>query len=241
MKLRYAITIRATHAARLAFLRAWPGVQLCVESESVWLCAEQLNEEQWDRCRQLPGAARFRVLDDGQLLPVGARVPKGRLPEGDWQPLAQWFELRLPQASCAKPAIGRVGLKLVRSADERPASLLLTDISRWVRHAATAPQVRLAKWSFAATAEGQVLIRGTPLPALPGERLVDYEGIVVPAGFYWSPQVDAATVRTLFNLDAGDVALWRSENWQRIRQSDWVQATRSAARLTYQELVRDDA
>lgn len=236
---RFALALRAADAPLLALLRPWR-VEVCIGDHTLWLRAERLDEAQWDHCRRLPGADRFTVLDDGQLLPVGAAAPRGYLPAGPWQPLADWLRVGLPPAGVPLSRPSTVRLALIRSSSEAEPSWLLTDADTWCRYAETAPQVRLARWSFAATAAGQVAVRGTPLPPLPGERLVDHGGIVVSAGWSWAPAVEPGVLRQVFSLAEGDSALWLADSsWHRIHEADWVQASRSAARLTLEELRRD--
>jgi hypothetical protein len=86
---------------------------------------------------------------------------------------------------------------------------------------------------------GRVIVRGAPLPPLPGVRLVEQDGIAVPAGWTWYPAIDAVVVRELLSLKSEDSARWNTaEGWQRISASDWVQTTRSAVRLTREESRR---
>jgi hypothetical protein len=129
-------------------------------------------------------------------------------------------------------------LRLVRASHELDATWLLTTFETWAAYAVQAPQVRLARWSFVAGRDGRVVVRGAPLPPLPGQRFVDREGIVVPAGYTWSPAVDAQTVRQCWSLDRGECVLWMADgSCQRIALENWVQATRSAVRLTAREFV----
>jgi hypothetical protein len=231
--------VDSAQAESLAAMRAWPGVEVCAVGEAVWLRAECLDEPRQEACRRLPGADRFTVLDDGQLLPISALVPRGHLPPGPWQPLVAWLKVVLPPALATAPAPPRVRLTLVRCGEEREPSWLLTDLESWARYAATAPQVRLARLAFAANGQGQVIVRGSPLPPLAGQRLVEQAGIAVPSGWTWTPAVDATVVRDVFLLAAGDSALWLADgSWFKIGSSDWVQATRSAARLSLEEQQR---
>ena len=78
-----------------------------------------------------------------------------------------------------------------------------------------------------------MIVRGEPLPPLPGQRWVDREGIAVPAGWRWSPPVEAAIVRAVFGLEPGDFALWQTDGtWQRIRAADFTPASRAAVRAS---------
>ena len=117
---------------------------------------------------------------------------------------------------------------------------MLAGLDAWSAYGATAPQVRLACWSFAANSTGLVLVRGTPLPPLPGTRFVETDGIAVPLGFAWSPAVPAAVLRRVFKLEKDDALLWTADGVRRrIAAGDWVRATRSAVRLTCDALTRD--
>jgi hypothetical protein len=159
------------------------------------------------------------------------------MPDGPWLPLAEWLRPCLPQAG--RPDVrppDAVPLTLVRSTEELPADMLLTTAAAWSAYAATAPAARLAGWNFARNDEARVLVRGRPLPPLPGTRLVDRGGIAVPAGWAWLPAVEPAVLRVSLGLDAGDVALFDETGaWQRVAAADWARATRSAIRRTDRE------
>ncbi len=239
MKARFAIRLPQESAAHLGPLRRWSAFEVCIEDDCVWLRAASLTEEQWEYCRRLPGADRYQVLDDRQLLPAGALVPRGFLPGGPWEPLVTWLRVELPAAEPALAAPPRMTLSLTRSNEPRAASWLLTTMHEWSAYVETAPQVRLDRWTFAADSSGAVVVRGAPLPPLRGTQYVERAGIGVPAGWAWSPAVDAAVVRAVMRLEHGDCALWMSNGaWQRIEAGDWVRATRSAVRLTVEEQRR---
>ena len=64
--------------------------------------------------------------------------------------------------------IGKLAdLRLVRSNVEKEANVLLVELRAWRNYAATAPRIRLLHLSFAVSDDGQVVIRGLPLPPLP--------------------------------------------------------------------------
>lgn len=236
MNARFALSLPAAQAACLGPLRRWSAFEICEAGAALWLRAARLGDEQWDFCRRLPGAERYEVLEDGQLLPVGARVPRGFLSEGPWEALSGWLRLAAPPAETALAACPRTSLRLVRSSQLRPASWLLASLAEWSEYVETAPQVRLARWSFAADARGRALIRGAPLPPVRGVQYVEDSGIAAPAGWHWSPPVEPAIVRRALGLEQGDSVLWFADgSWQKIVSGDWVQATRSAARLTVEE------
>ncbi|HUY90019.1 MAG TPA: hypothetical protein VMV10_14885 [Pirellulales bacterium] len=239
MNARHALSLSRDEAVCLGPLRRWSAFEVCEAEETLWLRAARLEDEQWEYCRRLPGAERFEVLADGQLLPVGARVPRGYLPAGPWEVLHRWLQLELPAAETALATPFQTALRLVRSSEPRPASWLLASLAEWSAYVETAPLVRLARWSFAADAAGRAAIRGAPLPPLRGTQYVEESGLAVPAGWHWSPAVEAAVVRAALRLEPGDCALWFADGaWQKIAAGDWVRATRSAVRLTLEEQRR---
>jgi hypothetical protein len=230
---RWAVCLPRAAAATLGPLRRLPGVTVHETQEEVWLQGAGADEALERSLRALPGARRFAVLADGQLLEAGNRVPYGLLPGGAWQPLAQWLEVRLDAAGLAGRVTERVPLYLVRSVLVREANVLLVSLCEWGEYAREAAQVRLERWSFAVSGAGAVVVRGEPLPPLPGQRFVEVEGVAVPAGWTWEPAVEAAVLRDVLGLRGNDLALLHPEGtWDHMRGDHFVRASRSAIRLS---------
>lgn len=238
--IRYAWSLPLTEVRALGLMLGWSGVEVLEAAPRLWLRASTLSDEQWEQCRRLPGADRFTVLDDGQLVPVGRNIPQGRLPPGNWIPVRNALRLELPRTDDAptrRPT--PADLRLVRSTEPVEPNWLLAKLTDWVAYAATAPQVRLARLSFVAAERVAVAVRGEPLPPLAGRRFVERSGIVVPAGWTWAPAVPPEIVRAALKLEAGDCAWFGTDGtWRIISAGDWVQASRSAARLTAAEVQR---
>lgn len=227
--------IRLGNAALASVGRLWQvsAIEVCEEPEQVWLRGPVWDEKLDRRLAAMPGAQRFYVHADGQLQSVASLLPKNRLPNGPWQPLRQWLALRLPTAGLAGRSDRRMPLVLVRSTQSAPASVLTVSIDFWVAYATEAPQVRLDRLRFAVAEGGRTVIHGQPLPPLVGQRWVDHQGIVVPAGWHWSPPVDAEIVRQAIGLQSSDLALWQTDgSWERIRATEFVQASRAAVRAS---------
>jgi hypothetical protein len=239
VKPRFAVAILIQYAARVGHFRLWPELEVLEWGNMVWLRAEQLSEERWEQCRCLPDADRYLVLDDGQLMLVDTLVPRGHLPDGNWQPIAGWLEVYLPSSGWPGSVPSRAAVSLVRSTEPQAANWLVISLRAWHDYAVTAPQVRLSQLSFAATRDGCVAVRGQPLPPILGEQFVETQGIAVPAGWTWRPAVEPAVLREVFGLALGECVLWMGiHNCQKILADDWVRATRSAARLTLQGVER---
>jgi hypothetical protein len=225
-------------AAVLARVRPTTGLEILEQADSLWLRGCSRDDELDRQLRLIPGGRRFCVMADGQTVPAGKLVPLGRLPEGTWTPLAEWLELALPAAIAAPPPrIPPQPLRLVPTGQMREPALLETSLAEWCRYVETAPQWRIDCWTFAATADGQVIVRGLPLPPLPGLQWVVEEGVALPAGYEWSPPVDALTLQQALGLAAGELALLRPDgSWDRVAADDWTRASRSAARATREVL-----
>lgn len=233
MTARWAVRLDGDDRALASRLRLEREIEVCAVDESLWLRGPLANEPLERKVRLLPGGERYAVLDDGQLIPSGGCVPTAYLPRDGWRPIHEWLKPALPVAALASRERPAVRLELVRDAAEREPTMLLTSLSAWVEYASTAPQVRLDRWSFAAAADGRILIRGQPLPPLPGTRYVELAGVAVPAGWHWWPAVDPESLRGLLRLSDQDMALLGFEgDYERVATGDFVRATRSAARKT---------
>ncbi len=137
------------------------------------------------------------------------------------------------------PGLAGVPFAVVPGGEVREPALLETALEQLAAYAQTAPQWRLDRWSFAAAQGGRALVRGLPLPPLPGVRFVEAGGVYLPAGCAWSPAVEPAIVRQLLQLAQGDSAILHpSGSWDRIAADDWVRASRSAFRRTRELLGR---
>src|SRR5207237_5853789 len=131
-----------------------------------------------------------------------------------------------------------VQLRHVRCAEERAPDLLLTTLEEISRFAATAAQVRLARLQFAANSDGDIIVRGQPLPPLPGQRFVICGGVAVPAGFSWEPQVGEDVLARRFGVSGDALVVWNEDgSITRMHSEQFVPLSRSALRATQQALI----
>ena len=231
----WTIRLPQAQAGLLSRLFHIPAIRVCEVADSVWVRGDTLDEACDLTLRSIAAADFFWIEPDGeQLRERAARVPTSRLPGVDWQPLHQFVQLERPASVWPGELSGvvpRVALELMPSLDVSEPNVLLTTQTAWTEYAVTAPQVRLDRWRFALASDARALIRGEPLPPLPGERFVEREGIAVLAGWTWFPSVDVAVVRDVFSLGTNDVALWwPSDACEILRSEQFVAATRSAVR-----------
>jgi hypothetical protein len=217
------------------FVGAWrlfAGVEVCEAGGALWLRGPE-SEACREQLERLPIGQRFRIREDLQLVPHGALVPRGHLPRGEWRALRTWLELQLPTAAFAGKLDRQVTLELVRDDRERVPNLLLTTAPAWANFAASAAHVRLTGLRFAMAEDGRVAIVGQPLPAMPGVYYCEQHGVAAPAGWIWSPSVEAAVLNELLRLNRGDVALLSHHgDWEILTAENFVPASRAAARAT---------
>jgi hypothetical protein len=231
MSEHWALRVARTSASALGNLRLVPGVRVCEQDGVLWLRGENADEEFTRRLLVVPESQLFTVVIGDEIVPHGARVPVGRLPDDTWQALSRWLGVALEPAALPGRMEAPARLQMVPSTSEREANVLLTGIERLADYAVNAPLVRLQRWRFAVNTQGQTIVFGTPLPPISGQVYCETEGVAVQAGWSWTPRIDADVMRKVLGLSAGDVALLHADgSWECIRASDFTAATRSAIR-----------
>ena len=198
----------------------------------MWLRGPRLDETTRGVLRAVLGCTVYLPLGDGQLKPDGKSVPHGHEPQGSWLLLRDWLVTALPPQRFAMREVNRVSLSLVRSGTVQPTELLCLARGDWLAYAATAPQARLDRLTFA-TCDGQTAVLGKPLPPIRGVGYWMQSGVAAPVGMTWSPAVNANVLRDVLQLQEGDIALLEPDGeYCVIRSDQFVGASRSAARLT---------
>jgi hypothetical protein len=233
MNPRWAVCLRAADSGSVAMLRLEPGIEALETADKLWLRGTTSDERIDLLLRQLPDAARFEVLSDGQLRPEGKRLPHGRLPQGPWIALQSLARVELPVATLAALPPERIPFDCVRILTIEEANVLLTNMNDWQAFGCSASQVRLQKLTFAVSSDGRVMVRGTPLPSIAGERFYERAGIALACGWGWPHWLDHGTVRAALGIDAEDLALFSpAGTWELVPGDQFVRATRSAIRLS---------
>ncbi len=239
MSERRAVRMHYDDAASLGRLRRRSGIEVCERRDALWLRVQAITDELDAAIRTLPGT-RFTLLADGQLVHFGTLVPKGHLPNGPWIDLAQWMIVQAESAAFSGKIRGKIELRLVRGGPTCESNVIVTPIDTWQEYVANAPQIRLDRWAFAMNGDGQVVVRGTPLPPVKGVRFVERAGVAVEAGWTWTPSVDPDVLSEILALASDDLALLHAAGrWDHIQSDDFVRATRSAVRLSIEALTHD--
>jgi hypothetical protein len=229
-------------ASSLGRLRLLADVQTCrVDESNFWVSGPGLDDDVLSLLRSLLCEDRFRVDTDLTLTKLDERTPSGILPAGEWIPIRDFVGLELPVAGVSLPRIPRVPVALIRSSEPAEPRFLLvssTDAAKW---AASASQVRLDPLSFAVSDDGRFLFQGEPLPSVPGTPLVERDFVLVPAGWTWSPAIDSKSLRGALEAEANEfVLLTRNVEFEKIPQSEFVAASRSAIRVSAGQAPPDE-
>lgn len=242
----WALRLDGDAAHAMAALRLEPAIEVAVDGNSVWLRGNGAGDELRRRLDALPASARFVWLPPDRLCPVGSRIPSGQLPGSRWQGLQSWLRVTSDPGRLPGRLPERAGLRLVESGVEREAELLRTDLGALREYLRGVARLRWVRLGFAvAAAGGEVLVRGTPLAALPGQRWARVGRVYVPVGFHWSPAVEPAVVEKVFLLAANEWLVWLPARGEReagsgevirLTEEQFVPLTPSAVRATAREV-----
>ena len=228
----WAICIKPDGVDSLGPLRCTRGLQVFMADEEVWVRGENLETLSSLEVRSLPAVGRYHVVAD-RLLPLGKCLPVGLLPKGPWSSLHEWAEVDMTRPLLPGKAVERLGLSLTRSESTAESNLLITSVEAcgvWAEHASA---LRLARLSVALDLNQQrVLVKGTPLPPLPGARYVVNGSVGLPAGYAFDLSVSCADVVSLLRLTPGQCAFFEPDgSWSVFNDDDLTAATRSTLRL----------
>jgi hypothetical protein len=234
----WVIRLAVTDAASLAPLRLTRGIEVAEKEPFVWVRGPGDDEKIERLLRALPAVARYDVIGGNRLRNLESRIPSETLPALNWQPVNSWLRVQMPSSSLEGRAAAAntpspVPIRIVRSTEERPIALLMTSLAEWREFALNAPDIRLRQLRFAVDGAGNVVVRGKPLPPLPGRQFVLNDNIAVQAGFAWEPAVSADVLSRRLGLSADALALFHEDGtFSRFEDEQFVPATRSAVRET---------
>ena len=199
----------------------------------MWLRGIFAQERLAKEIRLLPARQTY-LLGAGELLfPEGALTPVGTLPKLNWEPLKVFLSAELPVSALPGEVTGQVTVRVTPSGRAEKGAALLTGWPLWAAWVEAAPLARLKRLRFAASAQGKALILGDILPATPGQEYWMRESILLPAGFDFEFSATWELIHQKYN-PANDALLLFDENGRmnKISRTHFVQATRSAVRLT---------
>lgn len=221
------ILIREKYKERLGGIRQAPGWLAAVDKDRLWLKGPVNNGAFQKTLSALPSEGNYLMDEQGRLFPVGRQTPVRTLKELDWQPLREFLPLEMPVSAMPGVTEATIPLKLKRSTIEHPIYALKTTLVDWKAYAEAAPAIRLEALRFAVSEKAEVLVVGTPLPALRGSFYWSNQQLLLPAGFDFDPPVLAALMPASVHLSLFD----ESGNLEYIPQVAFTPADRKTIRL----------
>lgn len=228
----WAASLPAGAIDAVACLRQRPGLLAARDRDgTLWLRGDHVDGALRTAIALLAPAALYTLAADGTLTHVGDLLPAGHVPELAWMPIARFIDVGMPPSRLAGVIERRAALSLVPSDRPRPANGLLGSLPALAAWAEDAPAFRFAPLRYAVSGD-RAFVLGKPTPSIAGVRLYESNGICVPCGYELSPAIDAASLRSILRLDAGDVALFETAGCSRVPADAFVPMTRASIRLT---------
>lgn len=196
----------------------------------LWLRGEEINS----RVLALPFEQFYQFDESGKkLVPLGAILPVRFVPELEWKTLSSTLIPEKLPSKLPISTISEVPITRVSASEMLSANLIRVSAEDWCDFANSAADIRLKSLSFAASIEGAVIVRGSPLPSMPGERLVELNGIAANLAYTWSPAIATDILRKHLSLAGKDLAILLPNGcWEKVEAENFISATRSAARQT---------
>jgi hypothetical protein len=173
-------------------------------------------------------------VDEAQRLTLpGGRVPRRKLPDGQWQPLVDFLKVRSASALLPGQGVLPIAWRLVPAEEYREPALLVLPFEELARWGLSAPELRLKSLKFALAEDGRACVQGTPLPALPGERWHAEGGIAAPAGWALPRGITAALVAGAVQLHREETILLHEDGRaERLPREAWVELSRTTLRAS---------
>src|SRR5579871_3995181 len=154
----------------LSEVRCIEGLYAATDNENILLkCAINITNEN-SGIVELPVKKTFLLDDERQLFEKKSDTPVDVLKEYNWQPLSEFLKIELPVFAMPAKVTGKYTFKIIPASNSANGSALLTALAIFKKYAEEAPAIRLQSLTFAASEKNEVLIKGNPLPPLPGKE-----------------------------------------------------------------------
>jgi len=217
--------------AALATVRCSKGLMAAENDLFIWL--KGIAEPVDIALQQLPVKNRYTADGQGNLFLPGGLTPIGVLPTLSWQTLASFIPVEAPVSALPGKTDKGIPIRLVPSTQTREGAALLTSLTAWKHYAETAPAIRLAPLRFAVSESNEVFITGHPLPPLPGREYWACGNILLPGGYDFELPLVKDFISEKHCPAADAIIVFDTYgHWQAIAYSCFVEAKRSAIRLT---------
>lgn len=227
------LKIDKQHIEALGAVRCVDGLKLATDEHFIWLRGIWYTEMMDSRLQQLPVLQSYFTNDKDLLFLHGELTPVLQLPAFLWQDLRDYMKVELPQSSLPGKTNQQISLDLIPSATIKQTVGLLTTLQYWKQFAETASAIRIESLQFAVSANDEVMIIGSPLPAIPGKEYWQLHDLLIPSGSepvigiaakYFSQQMSQNSESFLMYSPDGQ--------WQQIDKTNFVSARRSGIRLS---------
>jgi hypothetical protein len=217
----------------LGTVRCIDGLRAAEDGDHIWLRGISSLDGMDTRLKQLPVKNTFLTNEKKHLFLPGALTPVDVLKELQWLPLVEFIKVEPPVAAFPGKTGEKVSVRLVQSGKERKGNALLTSLKAWKQYAETAAESRLQSVTFAVSGKDEVMVRGCPLPPLPGKEYWEAEDLLIPAGYDFELSMMSAFISKKLNENRNLLIVFDTEGgWQKIEKEYFVAGKRSAIRST---------
>jgi hypothetical protein len=219
--------------ASLGNIRCLTAVSAAKDGDDIWIRVVDNNSTVDSKLKQLPVKSTFTLDEKNQLFLTDAVTPVAVLKEMEWIPINEFIPVKAPVSNLPGKTNQKVDVTLIPSTVERRGNAVLTTLKTWKEYAESVSAVRLAVLKFAVSANNEVLVIGNPLPSLPGKEYWLYNNILLPCGYDFEvPFVSTFLNSNILSGNEGVILFNTNSKWQLIDESLFVEAKRSAIRLT---------
>lgn len=216
----------------LGAVRCISDLYVAVNESGIWLKCKGEFATNNMLLQQLPVQKTFFIDGYNRLFIPNTLTPVAMLEISEWVSIKAFVALEIPIAIMPVRLQSTINVNIVSSMNERNADALLTSLDVWKAYAMQAPLIRLQQLMFAVSENADVFIIGSPLPPIPGKAYWIKNKVALPCGFdlEWTFLADA--IEKKFTTGGELILFAENGEWQKIPDSYFVKATRSAVRLT---------
>lgn len=183
--------------------------------------------------QQIPVEGRYLLDDQDRLFPFEGVTPVKELPTLFWHPIASYLSVEVPIAALPGIVAEQLSIELIRSEKVETGHFLLLSWEMWQDYALQTTQIRLAPLTFAVSNQKEVLVSGSPLPALPGQLYWQDHQVLLPAGRTFKLSLMAELLSDTYAKEKDKFLLFRSDHLcEIIAAKDFQKVSRSAVRRT---------
>ena len=225
-----AALIPAEGLSALAAVRCHGDVAVVLSGDRAWVTWPPGDAAVWHRLLAVPGVMFFEERE-GRWYELGCRLPTFDLPPSqDAKPLDRVL-LPAPLAADAAPPFAEspVPLRIVPSDQLHPTTALRTTLSAlqaWVDGATTQELAAVR----AARCGERVLLRGEPLPAIPGAERFWGDRVLVPLGFRVEPDLPETAIRAAAEVSLNEKLIITADGAEAVPEEAFAPLTRAGAR-----------